>query len=390
MAPRNEREAMSTVAENFGLTADDLGMDRENPFEGLDFGEGDDVDGENDQLSLDADLGEGNDLQAPDASQQTYQDLRVSHTPPQQRQPTQQQQPRPLPAASGLTTDKKGNILNAEGRIVANAGREARLFQDNHKLKGQVNTVMQQANAVVRSTQGKLEQAVEIGMALSRQLQEMRAKPQLESEFGISNSELRFAAELARSAKTDPIGTLKTLLTKAATSGIDLTQLGLQPGGFDTAALMRMVREEIAKGVEPVTQMTAQQRQAQEAQTQRQSEQQAINSELTDFLNENPAAKGYLAVFKEIYSQPALAKLSLGEVWTRIKLNLLRRGIDVDNPQQQYQQQQQRTQNRQQPRVPNGRGNPPGGGNQRQQPMEMAPVSASYEDIVRSVMTGTV
>ena len=124
-------------------------------------------------------------------------------------------------------------------------------------------------------------------------------------------------------------------------------------------------------------QETAQQQREREAREERE----ATTRELNTFLGANPEAKKFLPAFQKVYENPAFQHMSLGEVWSRIQLNLLRRGIDPNLPQQQQRPANQQ-QSRQQPRMPNGRQRQPQG---RPQASTMAPVSTSYEDIVRDL-----
>jgi hypothetical protein len=261
---------------------------------------------------------------------------------------------------------------------------EARLYVDNHKLRGQVEQVQVQSQRAVRDVQTRLEKAVQIGTEVLNRYNALREAGNVMTRYGLTEVEINQAAEMAQMAKTNPIGALKSLLTRAAANGIDLTQLGLQPGSVDSKSLLDLVRQEIGNVVKPIQQRTeqetAQARQARETEEARQS----VQKELSDFLQDNPSARHYLPVFHQIYANPALQHMSLGEVWSRLQLNLMQKGIDPHNPQQWSPNpdggQRQR-------RLPNGRGNPPGGEGGREVPLEMAPVTESYEDIVRSVLS---
>ena len=224
-------------------------------------------------------------------------------------------------------------------------------------------------------------------MQLNSQLTAMREIGQLHTKAGLNETDLREAIEFASAFKKDQLGGLKLILTKAAASGIDLTQLGLQPGGFDSKALLDMVRAEIGKVAAPIQERQQQETATQAQQRERTAAVEAATVELNQFLTDEPDAKQYLPVIQEVLKQPFAAKMSLGEVWTRIQLNLLR------NQQQQQQpgNRQQRSPNRrQQPRLPNGNGNPPNNpGGRAALEDDIAPVNMSYEDILRGVLTAT-
>lgn len=394
MAPRDPNTVRDTVTESLGLTADDLGMNRSDPFEGMDFGneEGDgtgedigagdftdqDIEVRGEQRERRVEDGDDDEPRQPQRKDKKEpDDLRVTHTP--------EQNGRPLPQNAEVRPDKHGNLVNKEGKLVAKAGREARFYQSWQKAEGKAQQLVTQANIRIQDGEKKLNKAVEIGMRLSDQLTAVREAGTAHTRAGLNDQEHNQAIELAVMAKKEPIQALKTLLTRAAASGIDLTQLGLQPGGFDTKALLDMVRGEIQTHVAPLKQRTEQEQTAERNRLENQRKSEEATTELQTFVADNPEVKPFLPAFAKIYADPELQHMSLGEVWARMQTNLLRRGIDPKNPQRQ-----QRSPNpqRQQRRLPNGRGTPPGTRDGRRvDRSEMAPVSSSYDDILNDVLS---
>lgn len=385
--------AEQVVQESLGLSADDLGMNRDDPFAGLNF----DDDGE----EVDTNDLEGDDNQGEFSDQQQIENDPFNPTEPQQRQqrpdPSQSQN-RKLDDLSVSHTqgqpydikrikyDPKGNVLSSDGkRIIATAGREARLFVDHHKTKEQLGVVQTQARTAITEVNNRLNKAVEIGTGLAQQLKAVRESGTAYSSMGLNDNENRQALELAVLFKRSPVEAIKNILTQATARGIDLTTLGLQPGGFDTQSLLQLVRTEITNATKPL--QDANQRQTAQSESERVAleSRNAATSELNTFLITNPDAKQYLPVFERIYAVPEFQNMSLNEVWLRIQLNLAQQ---QRNPQQQSQRPNLQNRNRQQPRVPNGRQNPPGATRDRQAPQSegLAPVSMSYEDIVKSVL----
>ena len=146
--------AEDTVFDNLGLTREDLGVgldDSGSGNEDLDQGG-----------SGNEDLGRGGD--EPDLF-----DQRVSHT--DNRQPPSGLEPppraKPIPNYAEVHPDNKGNLVNGDGIVVARAGKEARMYQDLHKTRGQAQTLHGQLTDVT----GRLKKAVEIGQGLHRELQ---------------------------------------------------------------------------------------------------------------------------------------------------------------------------------------------------------------------------
>lgn len=373
MAPRNvdQGTADSVVRESLGLTADDLGMNPAEDSFGADDNDndfGDDGELQNDNVDTNNDRGD--DLSGD-------QDDLFLH--PEPKQPVQQQQQSKQPAAQDrlpptaeVRVDGKGNLVDRKtGQVVARAGAEARMYQKLHRTTAAYTGLQAQHNDTVE----RLNKAVEIGTKLHDDLQALR-KQQGETSperFGLNASEAIEAMNFAKEAKTDPVGTIKKLLTRAASSGIDLTSIGLSGGNFDPKAFMDLIRGEINTAMNPLKERS-QRETAQEQQTREATERaEAAKTELNKFLNDNPGAREYLPVFHQVYSQPQFQHMTLGEVWARLQLNLMRRQSPPSN-----QRPANRNQNR---RPPSGRPAAP-----RSREPEMASVDTSYDDIVRGIL----
>lgn len=384
--------ANEVVSESLGLDMNDLGAFS---LEDMELQEGneendDDLDPDNEDEDIDP-----QDL--PNEPEPRDDGLSVSHTKqnrqqqqPQQRQPQQRQW---NPQQIKTTMDKKGNILGPDGKIVAFAGREARLYNSHHQLRGDYHTVQTTAQNVQRDLTTRLNKAIEIGQQAVNRVQELGRQPNLITEYGLTESQARESLAIAKQSISDPVGAIKTLLTRATARGIDLTTLGLQPGGFDTKSLMDLIREEVGKATKPVQDFN---QRTQQTDQQRRENEQMVNdakAELTSFLGANPGAENYLNTFNAVLSNPdpQISRMSLGEIWARLQLNLMKKGIDPQAPpprQDQRSPNGKRQQNRN-PRLPNGRGNPSGGGDggrQEEPANELAPVDMSYEKILAGVL----
>ena len=169
MAPRNmNRETANEVLQDsLGISGDDLGMDRENALEGLNF----DDDGESlpddDDDDLDPDNLPGNnrEIEEPELrtpikkeAKEKPDDLSVTHTP---KDEFDHGKPK---------FDKKGNILGSKGQIIAYAGREARMYQQLHGVGQQVNDITQRANTAIQAERGKVQQAVRYRYAVEQSI----------------------------------------------------------------------------------------------------------------------------------------------------------------------------------------------------------------------------
>jgi len=368
MAPRlsNQRSAEDTVFGNLGLERADLGLG-EDQDTGLDTGE--DAGEEDEQIEG----RQGDDVEDD-----------VSHTPGrlddlQERRPAPRQderRPAPIPRGAEVRPDAKGNLVNAQGQVVAKAGSEARLYQNLHRERQAHQATRANGEGAVRDLRTKLQRAVDIGTEIHGRLQQAQAANKQVTDLGLTAAEHMDAIQMAAEAKSNPIGFIRKVLTRAAANGIDLTSLNVGNGGFDPKTIAEIVKAEIAKGLNPLQERSRQQEVQDRA---RQEDQQALE-ETEGFFQENQAARAYLPIFHQVLSDPRFANMSLGECWTRIQNEELRRGNDpLNGPRgQTYQNSQRREPTRS---LPAGRRNMPPAPRG-----EMAPVSASYDDILRSVM----
>lgn len=355
--------AEATVFDNLGLTREDLGMD----------GAGDDLGSGNEDLeqggSGNEDLGgqdfdfadTGDDGQDPGDDRRTpdRQPSRVTHTDPPAR---------PLAAGAEVTPDRNGNLIGKDGKIVARAGREARLYQETHRGRASIKTLKGQVDDV----SGRLQKAVQIGTQLHRDLVAARAHNEAIKQFGIDPTEQLTAMRLFKDLRDNPKETIKKLLTRAAANGITMDELGTATGGVDPKSLVDLVRETIGKELNPLRESTAaaaRQKQEADANAARQNE---VQSQVKTFFDANPEAIPYLQVFTDTI--PKFPGMTLGEIWARIQLH------QAKNPQSRGNQNSRRPNGRQRS-LPQGRNMPSMNGHD-----DLAPVSDSYDTIVRAAL----
>ena len=369
MAPRNgnlpNQAAEDTVFDNLGLSREDLGLDANDDLgsgnEDLDAGSGND--GDQDDFQLDTRRGgqqDDDDDQGDQGGQRGQQGdrSRVSHT--------EKDKPKPFYHQSEVKPDKQGNLVNAEGIIVARKGREARLYQENHKFKGQATTLQGQ----VRDYDTRLRKAVEIGQKLHTDLVAARASNEAIKAFGIDSSEQLTALRLYKELRDEPAKAIKNILTRAAANGINVAELGA-PAGADPKSLIDLVRETIGKELNPLRQSTeeaARLRRESDATNARANE---IQSEVNTFFQANPEATPHLAVFTDVIKR--FPNMTLGEIWARIQLH------QAKNPQQRRNQNSRRPNG--QRSLPQGRNMPAANGSE-----DLAPVTDSYSKIVQDAL----
>jgi hypothetical protein len=265
-----------------------------------------------------------------------------------------------FPERAGVRPDGKGNLVDREGRVIATAGREARIYQELHRTKQGLD-VERRHRADLDS---RLNRAIGIAQELEREVTQYKAQQTQIEKFGVSPSEQLEALQLVAEAKQNPMNVLKKLLTRAAAQGIDLSELGMK-GGTDTKAMLDVIREEIGKATHPLIERSQAEKRQEAAQREKAEVFRRTETDVRNFFNQNPGAKQYVPVFHAVLKDQRFAHMSLGEIWARTQLNLLK--------------------NRQHAparRIPAGKGQPMSNGRS-----DMAPISTSYDDILREVLS---
>jgi hypothetical protein len=300
--------------------------------------------------------------------QPTYQPEVQRQQPGQQ---PQRQQPQFQPGQ--ITQDARGNFVGPNGQVVARAGMEARLYTDNVRARAQLAQETHRAQDVTN----RLNRAVEIGQELHgrvTQLQEqLRDRNGTGARLGLNDGEQIQALQLAAEAKRDPVATIRKLLTMAATAGVDVSKIGIAPGGVDAKSLVDIVRQEISQVTAPIRQRTEQEQIQQQRTQAAQAQLRQTESEVHGFFNENPGARQYIPIFHAVLSEPQFQNMSLGEVWAKIQLNMMRMN--------QNKGQQRPNGNSMRRNLPAGRGAPLNYGTNN-----VAPVNASYDQILRDTL----
>ena len=388
---RDNDVGFDTIKDSLGMTDDDF-----KPTTGdddLDLGDDDGQEEADDDAQQQTAHDDG-DVSDDDPPPQRTQDRQERPEPRQQEKPKKDDLRRSEPLAFNPRAlpkmDAKGNVIDPRtGQILARAGSEARIFNRVHKqAMDYVRTAGGHFQNRLSETNTRLNRAVEIGLELEQQLQQARESQAAIQAFELTQDELVQAAGLAKRAKTDPLGTIKYLLTEASVRGIDLQQLGLQPGSIDPKSLNEIIQQNIARATKPIEQMTQEQKRLQTAQQEEQRYRDQAEEMAVTFFNKNQAAKQYMPIFKRVYEKPENQHMSLDEVWAKLQLHLMRRGIDpMKGPSNRQRRELQQEDTRPQRRsLPNGRSMTPVGNDRQQQDNGPAPVSQSYDDIIRDVL----
>lgn len=362
MAPRDTNQSIdsaeSTVFGNLELDANNLNGQGD-PGEADDEGQdnrGGDVLSDDERGEQDDPFSTQPDERRDEQGKKPLDDLRLSQTG--------KANARPLPKGAPVQPDAKGNLVDKDGKIVARAGSEARLYTSAHKARQELAALQPQ----LQDVRTRLGKAVEIATELNTELEKFKSRDAKLQEFKMTPEDHINALQLLSSLRTDTAGTLKRLLTRAAASGITIDSLGAN-AGVDAKGVLDLVREEIAKGLNPLKERSA------ADETQRRQQQaddaaaKAVENEVKSFFDQNPDARPFMPVFTKVLADPQYQSMSLGEVWARIQLNQERNNRSL------------RT--RQTPRAGSpmsGRGAAPRGNT------NLASVDITYNDILNSVL----
>lgn len=273
-------------------------------------------------------------------------------TPPAPQEPAKegetQQQPAE-PAKPGDNTQRPadkapqqqparnpGDLVDAQGRVIAKAGAERRHYETAQRLNREVVTVRQE-----------LERT-------AAQLNAFREAAQLPTQLGLSPEESASGLQLAASWKANPVGTIKYLLEQAQAAGHNVEGLGV---GTDFNAIKTMIANELA----PFRQQAQTERQAQEAQV---HARQAMQSLVADFGEQALTNGEALAKILDAAAQQGRS-MSLEQAYLRFANWCRERGFDPHSPidpqlQAVMQREQQQQPQQQQPEPPvNGQRMPP-------------------------------
>jgi hypothetical protein len=374
---------MEVIKDSLGLTNEDLAP--ETPE--LDWGDGEEGSEANDQFEAEPSPEPAQ--RQPSESQEPQYQTQVSRESQQSRDPLKQNTLKFDPRAT-FRQDQKGNLVDTRtGEVIARAGSEARIYQRVHK---QASDYIRAATGNIQNQmQGerqKLSRAVEIGLGFEKELSELKATFNQINAFELPKEGLIEAAQYYKQAQTDPVGVLKNLLTRAALSGIDISQLGMDPQGLDPKTLVEQIRKEVQQGMAPVQEYTAQQQQERQTQQTESQYLQQAERQVSDFFGRTKEAIPFTHIFHAVLQQPRFQHMSLGEIWDKIQLHLMRNGVDPRKPPSRTQRQRlSGTRGAPSRSLPSGQGMAPSGGDMGgRSNAGPAHPSMSYDAIIREVL----
>lgn len=296
----------------------------------------------------------------------------VPEVKPEAQQPEQvnaQQQQEAIPA--GLTrvgnafADKQGNIVDKEGKVIAQSGVQARLWGKASRAE----SLVQQRDTQINALRQQAQQSNEL-------LQQAERISNIPRDLGLNEQQYKEGLTyMQRFAQGDALGVAKEVVAIALSAGHNVTDiLGDSAGNaIEMSAVQRMISD-----------ATAPMRQQHEAQAAQQQQQQETSNVYNNFITKYPDAVTHGEDIAYLMGKG----MSATDAYYNVKNYAASNGLDFSQPLKQQVEALQSQQNRQganNPQTPMIRG---GGANNSQQPVAsgMASPTDSYADIIRAAM----
>lgn len=187
--------------------------------------------------------------------------------------------------------DRAGNFVDRDGKIIIRAGKQRDLFV---KIKKRW-LAEEKAKKALESRFGETVQAAQQLLARYKELKDKR------TEFdnrGLTEPEIRQAADMAVMMKVDPKAAVRKLLTMLHMNGTDLKDIGVT-GPVDAAEVARIIE--------------------QRSRPKEETEEQKAEKEAKAFLDRHPAARAHTGVVAE--AKRRFPHLSLDEIWYQLLIH---------------------------------------------------------------------
>lgn len=148
----------------------------------------------------------------------------------QQNKPQQNKQPAKKDVRQeGPKTDDKGNIVDAEGKVIATAGVQRRLYEQNQRM-----------SSVIQHKDHQIAQ-------LTQQIQQSQVLNALPQRLGINNEEVEGALRIAYAFKQNPVEAARIVVAEALKKGHNLDEIigEQQAGTLQMSAIRQMINENL-------------------------------------------------------------------------------------------------------------------------------------------------
>ena len=187
--------------------------------------------------------------------------------------------------------DRAGNFVDRDGKIIIRAGKQRDLFV---KLKKRW-LAEEKAKKALESRFGETVQAAQ---SLLQRYKELKDKRTEFDNRGLTEPEIKQAADMAVMMKVDPKAAVRKLLTMLHMNGTDLKDIGVT-GPVDAAEVARIIE--------------------QRSRPKEETEEQKAEKEAKAFLDRHPAARAHTGVVAE--AKRRFPHLSLDEIWYQLLIH---------------------------------------------------------------------
>lgn len=232
----------------------------------------------------------------------------------QQRQQPSAQQTDPFDLKGKLQKDAKGNLY-MNGKLVANTGREARIYFGFRKLaEADRKAAMGMAQHITKIAAGAKE--------LFSRYDMLQKQKGIFDQVGLSIEEQARLVPIIVAYKKNPIDGLKLMLTQAHLSGVDIKSVvgGNAGSAIDPKALMDQMTGKMTELLQPVL-----------SETSTRANQNSVRTEAEGFFTRNPRAKDVAKVVGGSHKLGLILKeaklqapdLTLDELFQRLDYALL-------------------------------------------------------------------
>lgn len=313
-----EKEFENDVLSQFGFEGPE-------PIPGDNEGEGETSPGDTSE-AYDGEAEFGSTEEQPDTPGEPEPDHQAteqveSQTPDQVTQDNQQN--------FNVKPDQKGNLIDPNGRIVARAGSERRLYEAKTKAERNFADIREKFEEHL----GLMEKAGTMIGEQQARIQELE-NGGIQKQFNINDEEAKEAFHVYNLIKNDAtaLDGLKYVLTKAAERGIDIKSLGASGAAIDPRVLAQSITSQMDQKLAPITQQYTQQ----QAEAQKREE---ATKQVKEFFSRNPDAQPHAQTLSQIKRDPRYSGMSLDEAWSRLQAHLKDQEIerlkaDQSQPQQ--------------------------------------------------------
>ena len=212
------------------------------------------------------------------------------------------------PTLRDYRLDKGGNVTDAQGQVVAAAGRERRWLETSESMRDyithqreQITTLEQRATELVATSKDALDG--------------------IPARLGLNTQEVDLGLKLSANFKTDPVGTARYILAEAMKLGYNLEQImETAPGSnsINMAAITRMIDEKL----EP---FTSQRKLDVEAQTRERDGTNAYNTFMQKFPDAAPHQDAIAGISNHY-------KIAPEDAYFQLKTWAAQRGLDFTRP----------------------------------------------------------